>query len=131
MLILKNKELKELFLSLPPEDKQLFQQHSLFIDKQTTTARFCMIVGANLLPHGHGHLAEKLFLYGLSVAIYDEDKARLHLNLVQLYLDYVEQNHNCADYYRLFNYHRHQCLTLGYFESYLNTLSKSNLNIPI
>ena len=109
---------KELYMTLNHTDKELFANASSAVSVDTDPAAVLMMTGANLLPQGHHLLAEKLLSAGLLQAESNELKARIHLNLAQLYKDLYELNPSSSLQHKI-QLHTDQCLELDYFADYI------------
>lgn len=130
MSILEKTTLKEFLITLPNDERLLFRQYTEYLPPATSIALTFMTAGANLIPQGHYRLAEKSLLKGAEIASNPEDKARLHLNLAQLYFDLFELTTTTS--YRKFCYaHCQKCIELGYFSEYISEKFNLASHMPI
>ncbi|MDW7673777.1 MAG: hypothetical protein SCK28_04485 [Bacillota bacterium] len=117
--LLENKKpIKELLISLSHAERSVLKSEFANVPPGANLSFALMAMGANLLPKGNYSLAEKVLQSGLKVVKKDEDKARLHLNLAQLYHDLYSQTFEAILLEKI-SLNCQQCLQLGYFIDFI------------
>lgn len=130
--VIKNVGLAKYYLSMPLIEKKIF--HTYYSQDEEafplkTAHRLLWVTAANLIPHGHWDLAEKMLLHALELATLEAmtihldqpeyleaevagDLAHIHANLAQLYADQIGSG---AGFREKCLYHARETINTGYF----------------